>query len=365
MNYTVDDVPTPAIVIDPMTVDRNIKRMADYVKLHGIGLRPHTKTHKSLLMSQKQLDAGAVGLTVAKVGEAQVMAKTGAELLLAYPALDPARTGRIAELAKTAKIIVAVDSMLAAENIALAAKAAGSEVGILVDIDTGMNRTGVQTPELALAIAQRVDQLTGVVLDGLFTYPGHIISPADEQGELLAVVQEVLSTTIGLWREHGLEARIVSGGSTPAAMQSHLVPAYTEIRPGTYIYMDRNCIFGGWFQEQDSAMKIVATVVSDAVPDKCVLDCGNKTLTMDLCMGHGELGHGIVVEYPAAKIVKLSEEHGEVDLSLCDQRPKLGERVQVIVNHVCPTINLQDMAWLKQENGELEPLPIDARGLLS
>jgi D-serine deaminase-like pyridoxal phosphate-dependent protein len=365
MNYTLEDVPTPAIVIDPVTVDRNIKRMADYVKSHGIGLRPHTKTHKSLLMSQKQLDAGAVGLTVAKVGEAQVMAKTGAELLLAYPALDPARTKRIAELAKTVKIIVAVDSMLAVENIAAAARAGGSEAGILVDIDTGMGRTGVQTPQLALAIAQYVEQTAGVVLDGLFTYPGHINLPADEQGELLGVVQDVLSTTIELWKEHGLEARIVSGGSTPGALQSHMVPAYTEIRPGTYIYMDRNCFQGGWFQEQDVAMKIMATVVSDAVPDKCVLDCGNKTLAMDICMGKKELGHGKVVEYPAAKIVQLSEEHGEVDLSLCDERPQLGDRVQVIVNHVCPTINLQDMAWLKQEDGTLEALPIDARGLLS
>lgn len=365
MSYNIDDVPTPAIVIDPQTVDRNIRRLADYTKEHGIGLRPHIKTHKSLHMARMQLEAGAIGLTCAKVGEAEVMAELGAEILLAYPALDPGRTGRVAELAKKVKMIVAVDSALAAENLSGAATAADSELGILVDIDAGFGRTGVQTPQEALAIAQRVDQLPGVRLDGLFTFPGQIAGPPDEQGPELAALQDKLQATIDLWAENGLEARIVSGGSTPTSLQAHLVPAYTEIRPGTYIYFDRGCIVGHWCEQQDTAMKIMATVISNAVPDKCVLDCGSKTLTQDLIQGDTRRGFGIVVEYPQAKITRLSEEHGEVDLSQCDQRPRLGERVQVIVNHICPTINLQDMAWLKNEDGSLEPLPIDARGKLS
>jgi D-serine deaminase-like pyridoxal phosphate-dependent protein len=143
------------------------------------------------------------------------------------------------------------------------------------------------------------------------------------------------------------------------------VPAYTEIRPGTYIYNDRNCIVGKCCEQQDTAAKIIATVVSDAVPNKCVLDCGSKTLTMDACMGQRELGFGLIVEYPDAKIVRLSEEHGEVDLAACDLRPKLGERVQVIMNHICPTVNLQDVVWLRDSDGKLEPLPVDARGKLS
>ena len=116
---------------------------------------------------------------------------------------------------------------------------------------------------------------------------------------------------------------------------------------------------------EDSAAKIVATVISDAVPEKCVLDCGSKTLTSDLCLGVAGRGHGYIVEYPLAKMARLSEEHGEVDLSLSDQRPKLGERVQVIINHICPCVNLQDQVWLKEEDGSLEPLPVDARGKLS
>ena len=140
MRYTVHNVPTPAVVVDPQIVDRNIKRMADYVRIRGLGLRPHIKTHKSLEMARKQIDSGAIGLTVATLNEARVMAKLQVELMLAYPALDRARALGVGELAKKAKLIVAVDSRLAVENLASAASSAGSELGILVDLDCGFGR---------------------------------------------------------------------------------------------------------------------------------------------------------------------------------------------------------------------------------
>lgn len=360
-----DNIATPALVIDLPTVERNIARMAAYVKQHNLGLRPHTKTHKSVLMSRKQLQAGSIGLTVAKVGEADVMTQAGRDILLAYPALDPARTGRIAELAKENTIRVAVDSIFAAERIGEAAAKAGVTVGILVDIDTGFHRTGVQSPQEALEIAQAVSKTRGLRLDGLFTFPGHVSGTTENRQKGLAVVQGILAATHDLWKQHGLEAKIISGGSTPTAMLSHEVPAYTEIRPGTYIYSDRNCIEGYCSEQADCAAVIVATVVSNAVPGKCVIDAGNKTLTSDLCLGVKERGHGLIVEYPQAKISRLSEEHGEVDLSQCDKRPKLGERVQVIMNHICPCVNLQEAAWLRDAGGALERLPVDARGRLS
>ena len=361
MRYTVQNVPTPAVVIDPQIVDRNIQRMADYVRSRGLGLRPHIKTHKSLEMARKQIDSGAIGLTVATVNEAQVMAKLEAELMLAYPALDRARALRLGELAKELNLIVAVDSNLAVVNLASAASSAGSELGILVDVDCGFGRTGVQTPKDALDIAQTVDGLQGVRLDGLFTFPGHISVRYSHQEAELRYVGNILESTIELWSRHGLEARIVSGGSTPTALRSHFVKSYTEIRPGTYIYNDRSCIVGGWCKAEDTAVKIIATVVSEAVPDKCVLDCGSKTLTQDLVMGDTNRGHGIIVEYPQADIVRLSEEHGEVDLSRCDHRPSLGERVQVIANHICPVVNLHDFAWILNEDTSLQKLLVDAR----
>jgi len=365
MDYTEETVPTPALVVDMAKAQHNIDKMQAYVDEHGMKLRPHTKTHKSLLMSQAQLKAGAAGLTVAKVGEGEVMQQAGNDMLLAYPALDPARTGRIAELAKKNTMRVAVDSSYAVKAIASETARAGVEVGILVDIDYGFHRTGVQTIEEALEIAQVVEKTPGVHLDGIFTYPGHIAYKYPEQIKPLAEGGDKIAAGVELFKKHGLNVGIVSSASTPTAFQTHLVPSVTEMRPGTYIYYDRNCYVGQWCTLDECAAMIVATVVSTAVPDKCVLDCGNKTLTSDLCLGIKENGYGMVVEYPEARISRLSEEHGEVELHKCEKRPKLGDRVHVLINHICPCVNLQDIAWLKDTNGTLEPLPIDARGKLS
>ncbi|MCX5661683.1 MAG: alanine racemase [Planctomycetota bacterium] len=370
--HTLADVPTPALVVDLAAVDRNIQRQAAYGKKHNLGVRPHTKTHKSLFMAKRQLAAGAIGLTVAKVGEAREMVHASQDILIAYPALDPARTAGIAQLARGgATVRVAVDSAFAVDAIAAAVaqapKPGGTTVGILVDIDVGFHRTGLQTPELALALAQKVDRTKGLRLDGIFCYPGHVVVPSEKHAEVLAPVQKILAETIALWKKHGLAAPIVSAGSTPTGLTSHLIPALTEVRPGTYIYMDRNYMTGGWATIDDCAARLLCTVVSDAVPNKVVLDAGSKTFTSDRLLGDpgAAKGFGLIVEYPQATIVRCSEEHGEVDLAACEKRPKLGERVQVIPNHICPCVNLQDTIWLKQPDGSLEPLPIEARGHLS
>lgn len=359
-------IPTPALVIDVPTVQRNINRLAAYARQHDLGIRPHTKTHKLVEMARRQLRAGAaVGLTVAKVGELEIMSHAGDDLLLAYPALDPARTHRIAEISKSKIVRVAIDSREAADALSAAVVAAESAVGILVDLDVGFHRTGVQSPQAALELAQHVDRAPGLRLDGLFFYPGHVTLPADHQQETLHGINERVAQTLGLWKRHGLEAPIVSGGSTPTAYQSHFIPAQTEIRPGTYIYYDRNCLTGKWCGLEDCAARVVATVVSNAVPGKCVIDAGSKTLTTDRLYNDLQGGFGLVVEYPHAKIVRLSEEHGEIDLSQCDHAPKLGERVHVIPNHICPCVNLQNSVWLRDESGAEEVTPVDARGRLS
>jgi D-serine deaminase-like pyridoxal phosphate-dependent protein len=167
-----------------------------------------------------------------------------------------------------------------------------------------------------------------------------------------------------LWSDHGLQARIVSGGSTPTAFQSHQIPEYTEIRPGTYIYNDMNTVRGGYCGLEDCAAHVVCTVVSTAVPGQVVIDGGSKTLTAELCPAAPDSGHGYILEYPEARIAKLSEEHGQVDIRACRAGPQLGERVTVIPNHICPCVNLQDAVWWRDEEGRLQELPIDARGLL-
>jgi D-serine deaminase-like pyridoxal phosphate-dependent protein len=361
--YTLETVPTPALIVDEVAVDRNLARMQAYVNQHKLRLRPHTKTHKSVYMSRKQLAAGAAALTVAKVGELQTMAQAGDDLLLAYPALDPARTEVVAQVARSKTVRVAVDSQVAADRLAAAAVAAGSTIGILVDYDTGMHRTGLQTAQQTVDLAQHVSRTKGLRLDGLFCYPGHIndTDPA-QMIPRLKDVNAMLLAVLEQWKRLGLNTGIVSGGSTPAAWQAHHITAYTEVRPGTYIYNDRFVAGGGWCQWEDCAATILTTVVSDAVPDQCIVDAGGKTLTYDRSAKAPVLNFGNVREIQGAFIRGLSEEHGMVDLKDAARRPKLGERVNIVMHHVCPCVNLHDRGWLKKADGSLEPLPIDARG---
>jgi D-serine deaminase-like pyridoxal phosphate-dependent protein len=314
-------------------------------------------------MAKLQLDAGAVGLTVAKAGEAVTMAEACRDLFVAYPALDPWRREKLAHLARTRTVRVGFDSAEAADLLGAAAREAGTTLGALVDLDVGVHRTGVQSPADALALAQHVARTPGLRLDGNMCYPGQIKQPPGEQPPLLSPIAALLQETLDLWRHAGLEATIVSGGSSPTAFQSHLIPQLTEIRPGTYVYNDMSQVACGYATLDDCAARLSCTVISTAVPGKFVLDAGSKALTQDRRADSPDTaGFGHVVEYPQAKIAKLTEEHGEVDASQCPRRPKVGERVHVIPNHICPCVNLQTMAWVKDGGGELEPMQIDARG---
>jgi D-serine deaminase-like pyridoxal phosphate-dependent protein len=356
------DIPTPAVVIDLPKVRHNIAKLAAYGRQHRLAIRPHTKSHKSVEMARLQLQAGATGLTVAKAGEAQVMAEACNDILVAYPAFDPHRRSVLCQLAQSKTIRIAVDSQFAVEALADAARSANVTLGILVDIDVGHHRTGVQSPQESLNLAQFIARTGGVQLDGMLCYPGHLKQPASEQIESLKVVAAILQQSLDLWKRSGLQAKIVSGGSTPTAYQSHLVPQLTEIRPGTYIYNDASVLAGGYCTLDHCAATVVATVISTAVKNKFVLDAGSKTLTQDRRSHDPDTaGFGYLVEYPDAVITRLSEEHGEVDASKCANRPNLGDRLHIIPNHICPCINLHDTVWL-QEAGQLRSLQIDARG---
>ena len=356
---------TPSLVIDLPTATRNIERLAKYGKEHRLAIRPHTKTHKSIGIAKLQLLHGADGLTVAKVGEAEVMREASDDLFIAYPIFDAARLERLTALAKTASMRVAIDSTAAASAISSAAHSAGVTIGILVDLDVGFHRTGLQTPDLSLQLAQLVDRLPGLRLDGLFTYPGHIFTPVAAQLPELQRIDQLIQEARLLWKTSGLEMRVVSGGSTPTAYQSHHVTSLTEIRPGTSVYNDMNCVMGGYCTLDNVAARFTCTVVSDAVPGKVVIDAGTKTFTSDRNAAQPDFGNGYLIEYPEARIVRCSEEHGEVNIANCPRAPKLGERVTVIPNHICPCINLQDRVFVRTEDGKLEPWSVDARGKLT
>lgn len=357
---------TPALVIDMAVVDRNLARLGDYAQQHSIHVRPHTKTHKSLYMARKQLAAGAIGLTAAKAGEAEVMAAASNDILVAYPAIDLHRVRRLAQLARRgATVRVALDSSEGIDAVAAVAGEENATIGVLVDLDIGFHRTGAQSPAESLQLAQHVAAAKSLRLDGIFFYPGHVWSPAPEQVAELQRIDARLAETIELWRASGLEANIVSGGSTPTAYQSHHIRSQTEIRPGTYIYNDMNTARAGFCTIDDCAARIVCTVVSTSVPGKVVIDAGTKALTSDRNVRFPDSGHGHVVHYPHATIMRLSEEHGEMDVSRSAHPPRVGERVTIIPNHICTCVNLRDEVVLRHADGQLEALAADARGRVS
>jgi D-serine deaminase-like pyridoxal phosphate-dependent protein len=366
--FSVDQLPadlaTPCLVVDGHTVSANIARMANYCHKHQLRLRPHTKTHKSRFIAKLQLAAGASGLTVAKAGEAQVMADVSNDLLVAYPAVNPPRTRALARLARERAVRVGIDSREAAEALSAAAAEFGSTLGILVDLDVGYERTGVQTAEDARVLARAVDRLPGLRLDGIMFFPGHITGSPEQQRPHIDRAAERLQEVLDLWHSDWIEARIVSGGSTPTAFQSHHFKVLTEIRSGTYVFNGANELYSGYATLDDCAARIVCTVVSNAVPAKVVLDGGSKIFTSDRCGPKPDSGHGLLVEYPEAKIVRLSEEHAEVDVSKCKHGPKIGERVSVVPNHICPCVNLVDQFWW-WENGAAIAVKVDARGMVS
>jgi D-serine deaminase-like pyridoxal phosphate-dependent protein len=344
---------TPAATVDLDAIARNIARMQGYCDEHGLAFRPHIKTHKLPAIAHMQLDAGAVGITCQKIGEAEVMERSGIrDILLTFPILGAAKAERLAALAGEADLAVAADSAEVARGLSPALAEAGTEIGFLVEVDTGFNRTGVQTPEAAAELAALADSLPGLRFDGLMTYP------------TLPGTGEKLRAAIDAIRARGLEVRVVSAGGTPTFFTNHEVPEITEVRAGTYLYGDRSCIANGSVPLEDCALRVRATVVSRPTPDRAILDSGSKTLTNDPAEEAAGGGKGMIVEYPDAEIYVLSEEHGHVDLSRCDRRPEVGEVVTIIPNHACGCTNMHDEVVVHRGGRIVGTWPVAARGKL-
>jgi D-serine deaminase-like pyridoxal phosphate-dependent protein len=339
---------TPVPVIDLDRVERNLARMQAYADRHGLALRPHIKTHKLPVFAQQQVALGAVGITCQKLGEAEVMADAGLDdILISYPLIGPDKARRLAALARRVTMRVAIDNPLALETVALAGQQAGRPIGVLVEFDSGMKRTGVTSVEEALALIAQVKTADGLRFDGLMTYPSSAAS----------------TRFIRAVRDMGIDLPVVSGGGTPGAATAHEIAGLTEMRVGTYIYNDRTLVEGGAAGLEDCALHVHATVVSRPTGTRAILDCGSKTLSSDLIPRGASAGYGLLIDYPDAVIERLSEEHGMVDLSRSAAKPALGERVRVLPNHVCVVTNLHDEVVVSR-GGKVEGIwRVPARGL--
>jgi D-serine deaminase-like pyridoxal phosphate-dependent protein len=340
---TLDELETPAPVVDLGRMERNLDRMAGYASSHGIALRPHIKTHKTPWLAAEQLRRGAVGVTCATPREAEVMSEVADDVLLAYPAVGAVRARRVAGLPADVRLTVAIDSPRAADDLADAAREAGRRVGVLVECDMGMRRVGVQTAEDAVALVRHIGGRRELEYGGITFYPGHIREPADRQDEALEALAQRLGRTIDALKGAGLDPAIVSGGSTPTALRTHEIDGVTEMRPGTYIFNDRTTAAIGACTMDECALTVLATVVSTAVPGQAVVDAGTKSLGREPMRGAEGEGFGVVQDREEVVVRAMSEEHGLLDLSRTDWRPAVGDRVRIIPNHVCIVVHLFDM----------------------
>jgi len=335
----IASLPTPAALVDLDRMEANLRRMQEYATRHGLGLRPHTKTHKTRWIAERQMELGARGLTVATATEAAALAPATDDLLLAYPTFG-ARARAAAESAARRTTLVALDSIDAVHALRQAVNDAGAgEVGVLVELDVGMRRCGVSGAEQAIAVAQACGD--GVPYRGLMFYPGHIRDMLSVQDDALASLARTLDAVVDALGEADLAPEIVSGGSTPTAFRSHELPHQTEIRPGTYVFNDRTSAGLDACGLDDCAYTILATVISTAVAGQAVVDAGSKALSSDPIRAPALEGFGQLLGRPEVTVDRMSEEHGVLDLSLTDWRPRLGERVRIIPNHVCVSVNLQ------------------------
>jgi D-serine deaminase-like pyridoxal phosphate-dependent protein len=349
------DLQTPCLVVDRDVLETNLVAMADRARDHGFTLRPHAKTHKCLEIAGRQLALGAVGLTVATVGEAEVFADAGfTDLFIAYPVWAAGMRGtRLRALAERVELLVGVDS---AEGVEVLAHAlAGTEADVVIEVDSGHHRTGV-APERAGEVAAAA-QRYGLDVAGVFTFPGHSYEPRRRKQAALDEARALQEADARL-RQAGVGEALRSGGSTPTAALV-IEGALNEMRPGVYVFNDAQQVELGAADWDAVALTAAATVVSRHGRD-LVLDSGSKVLGADRPTWAS--GSGRLPDYPHARISALSEHHATVSLAEDAPLPELGSLVRVAPNHVCAAVNLADVLVITAAGAVVDEWQVAARG---
>jgi len=350
-----DEIPTPALVVDVAAMERNIRRMAEFFAEGPCKLRPHFKAHKTPEIARRQLAAGScTGLTCATVGEAKLASGFCDDILIANQVIGRDKTDRVAAVTKAASITVAVDSQLGLDQIAKSASDAGTSVGIVVDINVGMPRCGIEPGEAALGLARRIADTASVRLVGVMGYEGHVVGREERMKRESGAGKSMdkLLTTAGMIREDGLACEIVSAGGTGTYDITGRMDGITEIQAGSYVLMDT--AYAKLDIPFEQALTVLGTVVSRTSPELCVTDSGHKACTED----HGNPD---VKGIEGASVLFLSDEHATITLP-SESAVRPGDRIELWPSHIDPTINLHDVLYAVNEDGSVEVWPVSARG---
>ena len=352
MTTRIADLPTPCVLISRRILESNLQAMAERCRSLGVRLRPHIKTHNLPEIAQRQLHAGAGGVTVATPQEAALAARHGVrDIFVAREVADRVDLCALLDVARSVHLITAVDSVAGAEALAEVAAAREMPMAVRLEVDTGGQRCGVATLEALTALARRVLALPALRLEGIFTHEGHVYGAADHQDlirQATAAVQALGAMGAGL-RAAGVPCGEVSVGSSPSAKTATDFRGVTEVRPGNYVFNDGMQVANGTARIEDCALSVVATVISRPAPDRAVLNVGSKLLGSDRGKNASDTGgYGLVLEPERQVLTRLYEEHGVIDAA---NGLRVGQRVRLLPTHACIVANLARTVALVDDRG--------------
>lgn len=358
---------TPYIIVQEKTLNKNIERMANIMKEHKVALRPHIKTHKIPEIALKQVKAGAVGITVATISEAEVMLENGvSDIFIAYPIVSAEKAKKVCDLTKSAEnIIVGVDSYEGIEVLNKVALEEEVTLKVRLEIDTGLNRTGVD-PKQSVDYVKVIDHKKGLTFEGIYTFRGSVLNGEATKDTVSAGKDEskMMIDIANHIRENGYEVHSISVGSSPTAVSAATVSGVTEIRPGTYVFNDVMQALFEVCDWEDCATQVVVTVVSKH-GNRIVVDGGSKTFATDVQPNNPPLnikGFGKVLLNNELEFNRMNEEHGVIIGDVEDIQ--IGDQIRIIPNHICSTVNLHDYIYIESEDGKIVKQKVKARGKL-
>ena len=353
---SIDEIDTPAIIVDLDIAEANIARLQEFGDANGTSIRPHSKTHKSPVFARKQIEAGAIGICCAKVGEAEAMVAGGVKnILIPNQVVGSTKITRLVALASEANIVVAADDPDNVKQLSVAASGAGKEIGVIVEVNVGMNRCGTEPGEDTTALAKVITDSPGLRFDGVMGYEGHTVAVRD-QAERTANAEKAMATLLSAVdsiEAAGMPVSVISASGTGTYNITGKMDRITDLQCGSYIFMDGDYL--EVFQDFTPALTVLATVISRPTSDRAVLDTGMKAMSIDR-------GLPIVVDRPGAKYTSISEEHGVMAVEGDAQRLKVGDKIQLRPMHGDTTINLHSH-YFGFRNGKLDSvIEIAGRG---